>query len=305
MSQSRFVVPDSHDHFLRKRYFVSWGLPSYTSRGLATLIGNFACSPFHVVQTLAQVGSKEGRKSYVKIVEDLYRKEGLGAFFRGALLEAFRFVEVVGVNYLIYLGVRKLLADKDGTISSNGHQIANAISIVLSSIITYPLETIRTRLILDWEHKKFSGALDCLQSSVDLDGWMSLFKGSIVSSIGNYFLVSTMERIWSPITIGLAVIPPDLIDASLKSLALTTLYYPIDTLVKMVQAPHAYKRMHPDVECNGIVEAATSTFAKHGLFSLWRGYGIAALQVLPYITVVSLAFAGTTRLLDEPRVVVI
>jgi len=297
--------PHIHVRTYTRPLFVPYEITStqaYISRAVATLVGNVVCAPFNVVQTLAQVGSKEGRKSYTKIVEDLYNKEGFGAFFKGSLVGAVRFIETAGVNYVVYLGIRKLLADKTGDISSENHQIANALSIIISSIATYPLEAIRTRLILDWENKKYSGVLDCLQNSLSLEGWTGLFQGSVLSAIGNYVMVDVMERIWAPLRIGnfgLTFVPPSFVDAVSQTLLAQTIYYPIDTVLKMVQAPAAYKHLHSDVEFDGAAEAASATISKHGFTSLWRGYTISALQVIPYITAVSIAFAGTTRFFDQ------
>jgi len=67
----------------------------------------------------------------------------------------------------------------------------------------------------------------------------------------------------------------------------------------MVQAPHVYHSLHPDVEFDGVIEAATATVSKHGFFSLWRGYTVSALAVVPYITVVALTYQGTTKFFDE------
>lgn len=271
----------------------------YTSRAASALIGNTLTAPFHVVQTLAQVGSKEGRKSYAQIIDDLWRKEGITAFFRGSVVGAVRFLGTASLNYLIYLGVRKLLADKEGVLTLDNHTIANAASIILSSILTFPLETIRTRLILDFDHRKYKGAIDCLTDSIAREGLGALFQGSILAAVGNYLMIEVMERIWLPIRVGLDLVTPSVLEAAFQSIIAQTLYYPIDTIIKMVQAPAAYKSLHPDVEFNGVTEAATATIAKHGILSLWRGYSVAALQVAPYIAIVSLSFQGTSQLFAE------
>lgn len=57
----------------------------------AGVVSRTIASPFDVVQTLAQVASKEGRKDYEDLVDDLYRKEGLSIFFRGNIIGCIRY----------------------------------------------------------------------------------------------------------------------------------------------------------------------------------------------------------------------
>jgi len=297
---TRVVLRDSlrDDTYVYTRpLLVGYGLTTsqaYATRAIAALASNALVAPFDVVQTLAQVGSKEGRKSYKRIVEDIWEKEGFSGFFRGAFVGSLRFVETAAVNYVVYYAVKKALADEAGLLSENNHQIANAASIILSSIISYPLELIKTRLILDFDHKKYQGgAIDAFMDTLDKEGWSGLFSGAILSAVGNYAMIEIMERIWTPIRLGLAIAPPKLVDAIIQSFIAQTIYYPIDTVLKMVQAPHIYRKLHPDVPFDGAIEAATSTVSKHGFFALWRGYAIAALKVVPYITLTSLTYQIT------------
>eukprot|EP01114_Cavostelium_apophysatum_P009667 TRINITY_DN228_c0_g2_i1.p1 TRINITY_DN228_c0_g2~~TRINITY_DN228_c0_g2_i1.p1 ORF type:complete len:339 (-),score=66.20 TRINITY_DN228_c0_g2_i1:98-1114(-) len=295
-------TPHHQVRFYTRPMMVGHGITTnaaYTSRAISAVAGGLATSPFYVVQTLAQVRSKEGRKSYAQICEDIMAKEGVLGFFRGSLVGVARFAATAGLNYAIYLGVRRLLEDRQGVISLDNHQIANAVSIILSSILTYPLEVIRTRLILDFDKRKYTGAIDCLTNTAHYEGWTSLFSGSVLASVGNYILLEATERIWAPVRIGLSLTPPAIVEAAAQTIIARTLYYPIETVLKMVQAPHLIKSLHPDVEFDGVVEAATNTVAKHGVLELWRGYAVAALSIAPFIAVVSLSYQGTAKLFSE------
>jgi len=305
---TRVVYGDSlrDDHNLYTRpLLVGYGLTTsqaYATRAISALAANTLTAPFHVVQTLAQVGSKEGRKSYGEIVEDIWEKEGVAGFFRGALVGAIRFIDTAIINYVVYYAVKKVLADQSGVLSENNHQIANTASIILSSLLSYPLEVIRTRLVLDFDHKKYTGIIDCLTETINTEGWSGLFSGAVLSAVGNFAMIEMMERIWTPIRIGLNIAPPKLVDAVAQSLIAQTLYYPIDTILKMVQAPLVYRKLHPDVPFDGTIEAATSTVNKHGFFALWRGYVISALQIVPYITLVTLTYQGTADVFERMNI---
>jgi len=275
---------------------VGYGLTTsqaYATRAIAALASGALTTPFDVVQTLAQVGSKEGRKSYKRIIEDIWEKEGFTGFFRGAFVGSLRFVETAVVNYVVYYVIKKALADELGHLSESHHQIANAASIIVSSILTYPLEVIKTRLILDFDHKKYPGAMDAFLDTINTEGWSGLFSGAVLSAVGNYAMIEIMERIWTPLRLGLNFAPPRLVDAVAQSLLAQTIYYPIDTVIKMIQAPHVYKKLHPDVPFDGAIEAATATVSKHGLLELWRGYAVSAFKVVPYIVLTSLTYQIT------------
>lgn len=307
MSTQRVVItaPTEVRSYTRP-LFVSYGITSnqlYLSKAAAAIIGHIAANPFYVVQTLAQVGNKEGKKPYSKIVEDLFNREGVSAFFKGSLVGAFRFASTATLNYLLNLGFKKLFGDKDGVVTVDQDQIIYAASIIVSSILTYPLETVRTRLILDWEGRKYTGASDCWANTVANEGWIALFRGATLSSVANYAMIEVMERIWTPLKLGLAIVPPSFAEAVAQSLLAQVLYYPVDTVIKMVQAPSHYRSLHPDVQFDGVIEAASATVARHGFFSLWRGASIAALGVVPQIAAVSLAYSGTTQLFQDVGVV--
>lgn len=299
-----YADPFTDDSYVYTRpLLVGYGLTTgqaYATRAISALASNILTTPFHVVQTLAQVGAKEGQKNYADIIEDIWDKEGLSGFFRGALPGALRFIETAALNYVIYYFVKGALQDQTtGVLSESNHQIANATSIILSSFLSYPLEVIRTRLVVDYDHKTYPGLIECAQNTIENEGFGSLFSGAALSAIGNYAMIELMERVWTPIRVGLAITPPKLVDAVCQSLLIQTIYYPIDTVLKMIQAPKTYKRLHPDVPFDNSIEAATSTISKHGLFGLWRGYVVSALQVVPYITLVSLTYQGTANMFER------
>jgi len=306
---TRVVVNDNlrdHDYtFYTRPLLVGYGLTTsqaYATRAISAFAANALTAPFHVVQTLAQVGTKEGKKSYGQIIEDIWEKEGVSGFFRGALVGSVRFIQTAAVNYVVYYAVKKALADQTGTLSENNHQIANAASLIISSLISYPLEVVRTRLVLDFDHKKYNGIMDCINETISTEGWSGLFSGAILSAIGNFAMVEIMERIWVPVRVGLAITPPKFLDAVAQSLIAQTLYYPIDTVLKMVQAPTIYKKLHPDVPFDGAIEAATSTVNKHGFFALWRGFVVSALEVVPYITIATLTYQGSSEIFERMNI---
>jgi len=304
---TRIVLRDPvrEDYVYTRPLSVGYGLTTsqaYATRAISALTASALTAPFHVVQTLAQVGSKEGRKSYGTIIEDIWDREGLAGFFRGALVGAIRFCDTAILNYVVYYAVKKILADETGVLSEKNHQITNAVSIILSSLLTYPMEVIRTRLVLDFDHKKYPGAVDCFMDTLNKEGWGALFAGGVLSAVGNFAMIEIMERVWTPLRVGLKIAPPKLVDAIAQSLIAQTLYYPIDTVLKMVQAPHFYKKLHSDVTFDGSIEAASSTVSKHGILSLWRGYVVSALQVVPYVVIASLSYQMTADLFERVNI---
>jgi len=57
--------------------------------------------------------------------------------------------------------------------------------------------------------------------------------------------------------------------------------------------------MRPDVEFDNTLEAGMNTVSKHGLFSLWRGYPIAVLKVIPGVLSAVLSYEGAKRVFEQ------
>jgi len=281
--------------FTKRRFFIKpllltgsqLQLSSYVAGALSRAVVN----PFEVVQTITQVCSKEGRKDYSEMVNDINRKEGIPGFFTGNLLGTLRFFGSGVVHVAAYSAFRAILADDGNQISDSNFLIANSLSSVISSIVTYPLETIRTRMILDIDQKKYTSFVECLNTTVHEEGYSALFKGVIPFTIGNFLVDDLMDALWilprgiqNPTQFGIA---------ALAATISMTMYYPIDTVVKMVQAPSVSKKMRPDIECSNSMEAASNTIDKHGIMSLFRGYPVALLKVVPGILTAVLSYEAS------------
>jgi len=187
--------------FARKRFFIRPLAVTtnqvYVSGVASGLISRAVIAPFDVIQTLAQVGSKEGRKSYGEIVDDLMSKEGVGAFFRGNLIGSIRFFGSGAIHVLAFAGINSVLRDKTtGTITLEQAMLASSASSLIASALTYPLETIKTRLILDVDHRKYNGFLDCFNTTLQEEGWGALFAGVLPYMIANLLIDDVMDRLW-------------------------------------------------------------------------------------------------------------
>lgn len=76
-----------------------------------------------------------------------------------------------------FAGISYLLRDKETNIlKEENFFLASSLASIISSLATYPLEVVRTRLILDVNQKKYEGAVDCLFSTVSEEGMGALFR---------------------------------------------------------------------------------------------------------------------------------
>jgi len=286
--------------FARRRFFIRplllTGSQLQMSSYLAGVVSRAVVNPFDVVQTITQVGSKEGRKEYQEMVQDIHRKEGIAGFLTGNLLGTLRFFGTGVVHIATYTALRALLANEANQLTDTNFMIANSLSSIVASVVTYPFETIRTRMILDIDQKKYTSFMECLNTTVHEEGWSALFKGVVPFAVGNFLVDDLMDTLW--------ILPRGITNATqfgIAALAATismTLYYPIDTIVKMVQAPAVSKKMRPDVEFTNTMEAATNTISKNGIASLFRGYPIAILKVIPGILTAVLSYEASKSIFD-------
>jgi len=273
----------------------------YISRGIAGILTRTILSPLDVLQTINQVGPKKVQKKGIwEEVNEIYEKEGIKGFFKGNLIGCLRFVATGATQVLIYVGLKKLLTSNDIDTTST-IALCTSFSGLIATFITYPLDTIKTRLILD-KNKKYSSTWDCLQTTIAEEGWIRLWRGVVPFTIGSFIADDILDRVWESSLVNIANPSPlhSFLVSCLATVVAQTFYYPIDTSLKLVQSAStsesASKEMKPDVgECRTTINAVIQNVDKHGIGGLFRGYPINLLKVIPGVLTAFISFEYSRR----------
>jgi hypothetical protein len=83
--------------------------------------------------------------------EEIQEKEGFKGFFKGNLVGCMRFVATGALQVVVYIGLKKLLASKDGNNPTpNTIALCTSLSGLIALFLTYPLDTIKVTSSKVW-----------------------------------------------------------------------------------------------------------------------------------------------------------
>uniref|UniRef100_A0A7E5A078 ADP/ATP translocase n=1 Tax=Panagrellus redivivus TaxID=6233 RepID=A0A7E5A078_PANRE len=146
------------------------------------------CYPLDFARTRLAVDSKrDGSMRFKGIGEcmsKIYSKDGIGGLYRGFIVS----LQFVVVSRAIFFGLFDTLRCTSVTDPKNLSFVATwclaQTCIVTSSLIGYPMDTVRRRLMMDAgkKEKQYKGSLDCWRSILRNEGPSGFFRGALTNS---------------------------------------------------------------------------------------------------------------------------
>ena len=115
----------------------------------------------------------------VHAIRTVYAEEGLLSFWKGNSANVLRVVPVYSLKFYFNERFRDALKTRPGEKLSVSQKLAaGTASGLMTSLLTYPLETVRTRLALGRAFgSNYSGIYDCFKQTVFKEGVGALYKG--------------------------------------------------------------------------------------------------------------------------------
>ncbi len=107
----------------------------------------------------------------------ILEKEGLSGFYKGIIPSLFLTINPI-IQYIIYEYLRAKLVDDTGNISSKNIIIISAISKFITTLVTYPVLTIKT-LYQANEKKSAKEIKDLVVQMITDNGPLYLYKGKL------------------------------------------------------------------------------------------------------------------------------
>jgi len=159
--------------------------------GVAGAVSRTATSPLERLKILFQVdGMKKttGREytgvwsAFMKITKE----EGFYGYFKGNGTNIARIVPYSATQFYAYEEYKALAISLSGNkdLNTGERLIAGAMSGVTSSIITYPLDLIRSRLTVQNDYVRYSGIADAFRKIVSSEGFFALYRGMMPTLMG-------------------------------------------------------------------------------------------------------------------------
>jgi len=157
-------------------FFLKFGAGS-----LAGAIGSFAGNPFDVLKTRLMATEGRGKASVGKAAGELYRAQGVPAFYRGLQANVMRAMVLNGTSMACYDQVKSFIIKLDVIKNSIAIQFCSAFAAGFFMAITVsPFDMVRTRLMNQPpDGKVYKGFLDCTLKIIAKDGPLGLYAGFI------------------------------------------------------------------------------------------------------------------------------
>jgi solute carrier family 25 (adenine nucleotide translocator) protein 4/5/6/31 len=145
--------------------------------------------PLDFVRTrLAVDGQSSGHRQFAGIrdcLTKIYAKEGLAGLYRGFFASLQFVVASRAVFFGIFDTMRTSISEDPRQLSFLAMWSLAQVCIVTSSIICYPLDTVRRRLMMQSgkKVKLYENSFDCWRTILRSEGASSLYKGALSNSL--------------------------------------------------------------------------------------------------------------------------
>ncbi|XP_052792000.1 solute carrier family 25 member 43-like [Mya arenaria] len=236
-------------------------------------------APIDVTKVLYQVGVPAAdRCAFVgggtlSLVRHVAVNEGVRGLFKGNFTSCLKMFPSTMVQFATYTSLKGFIGGEKGYLTLTEVTCISAAAGYTSTIFTYPLDTIKTRLIAQSSGKNqrfYKGILECWRHLLQVEGVMSLWRGmsaallaTIPSTMALFLTYELIQLRWAPEVVASAVNETFQegmriehgITAALISLVCT---HPLDTCRKKMQAYSSR------LECRGGVD-----FHVTGLRQCW------------------------------------
>ncbi|KAE8665334.1 Adenine nucleotide transporter BT1 [Hibiscus syriacus] len=246
------------------------------SGGIAGAVSRTCVAPLETIRTHLMVGSSGN--STTEVFHNILQTDGWKGLFRGNLVNVIRVAPSKAIELFAFDTVNKLLSPKPGEESKipiPASLIAGACAGVSSTLVTYPLELVKTRITI--EKDMYDGILDAFLKILRKEGPAELYRGLAPSLIGvipyaatNYFAYDSLRRLYRKISkeekIGNI---ETLLIGSLAGAISSSATFPLEVARKHMQVGALSGRQ----VYKNVVHALLSILEQDGIHGLYKGLG--------------------------------
>ncbi|KAJ8713314.1 hypothetical protein PYW07_013684 [Mythimna separata] len=271
--------------------------------GLAGAVTRAVAQPLDVLKIRFQLqlepienGSKYS--SLLQAVASIVKEEGLFTLWSGHIPAQLLSITYGVLQFSVFEKLTQVCQNSDQQFYKTHRHWINftngGVAATVGTVVSYPFDTIRTRLIAEQKTKKaykgFTNAITCM---VKTEGPAALFKGltptlgQIAPHAGIQFAVYRLftDTIFNKIsyfqrqaTLHSAVessLVANLMAGSIAGLVAKTAIYPFDLMKKRLQIQgfqHYRTSFGKQMYCNGLLHCIKLTITMEGFLALYKGY---------------------------------
>jgi len=170
---------------IKDRFALNKDSPTVTEKfcvgGVAGFLAMTAVYPLYVAQNRMALAEKGRFKGVRDFFNTTYKVDGIKAFSSGYLSSSIRIFPLKGIDMMGYFALKEFFVKQGEQATVAQSMSFGAISTFLSQFLTFPLLTIRTKLMTQAPSLGrpiiYSGIVDCFQKVVAAEGWKGLYRG--------------------------------------------------------------------------------------------------------------------------------
>ncbi|XP_066106086.1 solute carrier family 25 member 43 isoform X2 [Saccopteryx bilineata] len=209
--------------------------------GLAGTLSLSLTAPLELATVLAQVGAGRGRGPWAAGL-GVWRAEGPRALWKGNAVACLRLFPSSAVQLAAYRKFVILFMDDLGRISQWSAIMAGSLAGMVSTIVTYPTDLIKTRLIVqNMLQPSYRGIFHAFSTVYQQEGFLALYRGVSLTvlgafpfSAGSLLVYMNLEKIWNGPRDRFSLLQ-NFANICLAAAVTQTLSFPFDTVKRKMQ----------------------------------------------------------------------
>uniref|UniRef100_A0A2K5YUK1 Solute carrier family 25 member 43 n=1 Tax=Mandrillus leucophaeus TaxID=9568 RepID=A0A2K5YUK1_MANLE len=197
------------------------------------------------------------------------------------------------------------IVDDLGHISQWSSIMAGSLAGMVSTIVTYPTDLIKTRLIVqNMLEPSYRGLLHAFSTIYQQEGFLALYRGvsltvvgALPFSAGSLLVHMNLEKIWNGPRDQFSL-PQNFANVCLAAAVTQTLSFPFETVKRKMQAqsPYLPHSGGVDVHFSGAVDCFRQIVKAQGILGLWNGLTANLLKIAPYFGIMFSTFEFCKRI---------
>lgn len=272
------------------------------SGAIAGAVSRTAVAPLETIRTHLMVGSSG--HSTTEVFHEIMRTDGWKGLFRGNFVNVVRVAPSKAIELFAYDTVNKNLSPKPGEqpkLPVPASLIAGACAGVSSTLCTYPLELVKTRLTI--QRGVYNGLLDAFVKIVREEGPAELYRGLAPSLIGvipyaatNYCAYDTFRKAYRKFfkQEKIGNIETLLIGSAAGAIS-SSATFPLEVARKHMQVGALSGRQ----VYKNVLHALASILEQEGIQGLYRGLGPSCMKLVPAAGISFMCYEACKRILVE------
>lgn len=272
------------------------------SGAIAGAVSRTAVAPLETIRTHLMVGSS-GHSS-TEVFNNIMKTDGWKGLFRGNFVNVIRVAPSKAIELFAYDTVNKNLSPKPGEqpkIPIPPSLVAGACAGVSSTIVTYPLELLKTRLTIQGD--VYDGLFDAFIKILQEGGPGELYRGLTPSLIGvipyaatNYFAYDTLRKAYRKIfkTDKIGNIETLFIGSAAGAIS-STATFPLEVARKHMQVGALSGRQ----VYKNVLHALSNILEREGIQGLYKGLGPSCMKLVPAAGISFMCYEACKKILVE------